>query len=112
MQNRLVVCLCNLKPVKMRGIESQAMVMCASTPDKVEIIEVDPTAKPGDVIYCGDYIRRPDTVLNPKKKVWETVAVDLKVSEFGEAVYKGEKLLVGEQKTLIKAPSLVNVQIK
>lgn len=26
MQNRLVVCVCNLKPAKMRGIESQAMV--------------------------------------------------------------------------------------
>jgi tRNA-binding EMAP/Myf-like protein len=26
MQDRLVVCVCNLKPAKMRGIESQAMV--------------------------------------------------------------------------------------
>jgi len=30
MLNRLVVVLCNLKPVKMRGIESSAMVLCAS----------------------------------------------------------------------------------
>lgn len=35
MQNRLVVVLCNLKPAKMRGVESRAMVMCASSPDKV-----------------------------------------------------------------------------
>ena len=35
MQNRMVVLLCNLKPAKMRGIVSEAMVMCASTPDKV-----------------------------------------------------------------------------
>ena len=35
MQNRMVVILCNLKPAKMRGILSEAMVMCASTPDKV-----------------------------------------------------------------------------
>jgi len=35
MQNRPAVLLCNLKPVKMRGILSEAMVMCASTPDKV-----------------------------------------------------------------------------
>ena len=35
MQNRKAILLCNLKPVKMRGIMSQAMVMCASTPDKV-----------------------------------------------------------------------------
>lgn len=30
MQNRLVVVLCNLKPVKIRGIESKGMVLCAS----------------------------------------------------------------------------------
>lgn len=30
MQNRLVVVLCNLKAAKMRGIESQGMVLCAS----------------------------------------------------------------------------------
>lgn len=31
MENRLVVVLCNLKPAKMRGIESAGMVLCAST---------------------------------------------------------------------------------
>lgn len=30
MQDRLVVVLCNLKPAKMRGIESSGMVLCAS----------------------------------------------------------------------------------
>ena len=40
MQNRPVIILCNLKPAKMRGIVSEAMVMCASTPDKVEFSEV------------------------------------------------------------------------
>merc|ERR1712168_1578672 len=31
LRNRLVVCLCNLKPQKMRGILSEAMLLCAST---------------------------------------------------------------------------------
>ena len=30
LQDRLGVFLCNLKPVKMRGVESKAMLMCAS----------------------------------------------------------------------------------
>lgn len=30
LQDRLVVLLCNLKPQKMRGVESQAMLLCAS----------------------------------------------------------------------------------
>lgn len=31
MKDRLVVVLCNLKPAKMRGVESAGMVLCAST---------------------------------------------------------------------------------
>ena len=45
MQNRKVVCVCNLKEVKMRGIMSQAMVLAASEPvegdaekEKVELV--------------------------------------------------------------------------
>ena len=30
LQNKLIVGLCNLKPQKMRGIESQAMLICSS----------------------------------------------------------------------------------
>lgn len=30
LQDRLVVVLCNLKPQKMRGVESQGMLLCAS----------------------------------------------------------------------------------
>ncbi|CAF4618431.1 unnamed protein product, partial [Rotaria magnacalcarata] len=33
LDQKLVVVLCNLKPAKMRGIMSEGMVMCASTPD-------------------------------------------------------------------------------
>lgn len=50
MQNRMVVLLCNLKPAKMRGIVSQAMVMCASTPEKVEILDPPSGAEPGERI--------------------------------------------------------------
>jgi hypothetical protein len=75
MQNRLVVCLCNLKPAKMRGIESQAMVMCASSPEKVEILELDPSCQPGDSVICDPFPHRPDQpFMNPKKKIWEGVA--------------------------------------
>lgn len=30
LQDRLVLLLCNLKPQKMRGVESQGMLLCAS----------------------------------------------------------------------------------
>lgn len=50
MQNRMVVLLCNLKPAKMRGVLSQAMVMCASSPEKVEILAPPNGSVPGDRI--------------------------------------------------------------
>ncbi|VDK52128.1 unnamed protein product [Gongylonema pulchrum] len=111
MQNRLVVCVCNLKPVKMRGIESQGMVLCASTPEKVELIRFDESCKPGQLVSCEGFIRRPDPVLNPKKKVWEGVAPDLKVSTEGMVVYKEKPLLIDGRLPLI-APTLRDVPVK
>lgn len=111
MQNRLVVVLCNLKPAKMRGVESRAMVMCASSPDKVEIMEVPADSKPGTPVVCPPYTHRPDEQLNPKKKIWETVAEDLKVSAEGFAEWKGQPLLIGSESKMT-APTLRGVHVK
>jgi len=35
MQDRIAIFMCNLKPAKMRGVLSEGMLMCASTPEKV-----------------------------------------------------------------------------
>jgi len=68
MQDRMAIILCNLKPSKMRGIMSEAMVMCASTPEKVEIMAPPPGCKPGDLVQVDGFTRNPDAQLNPKKK--------------------------------------------
>ena len=47
MQNRMVVLCMNLKPVKMRGIFSCAMVMCANDEGKVEVIDPPAGSVPG-----------------------------------------------------------------
>ena len=55
MQDRLAVFACNLKPAKMRGILSEGMIMCASTTEKVQIVDVPSGAAPGDVVTFSDY---------------------------------------------------------
>ena len=55
MQDRLAVFACNLKPAKMRGILSEGMIMCASTPEKVQIVDVPSGAAPGDVVTFTQY---------------------------------------------------------
>lgn len=110
MQDRMVVVLCNLKPSKMRGIMSEAMVMCASTPEKVEILAPPAGSKPGDVVLVEGFTRNPDAQLNPKKKIFEACAPDLKVNSNKEATYKGVKWSVNGQP--VTSQSLTEVQVK
>ncbi|XP_057317707.1 aminoacyl tRNA synthase complex-interacting multifunctional protein 1-like [Hydractinia symbiolongicarpus] len=111
MRDRLAVFMCNLKPQKMRGILSQGMIMCASTPEKVEILNVPESAVPGDRVYCEGFTGEADTQLNPKKKIWETVQPDLCVDADGYPGYKG-KVFTIEGKGKCKAPTMKSCPIK
>ena len=83
----------NMKPVKMRGIFSTAMVMCANEEGKgVEIIDPPAGSVPGDIVSIPGYSapdKLPDTQLNPKKKVLEALLPDLFTNAAGVATYKG-----------------------
>ncbi|XP_034829089.1 aminoacyl tRNA synthase complex-interacting multifunctional protein 1 [Maniola hyperantus] len=111
MKERMVMVLCNLKPVKMRGVTSEAMVMCASSPEKVEVLIPPNGAVPGDLVSCEGYPREPEPLLNPKKKIFETCAPDLITNDDGVACYKGSPLVV-PGKGPIKAPTLKGVNVK
>ncbi|KAL0274251.1 UNVERIFIED_CONTAM: hypothetical protein PYX00_006722 [Menopon gallinae] len=113
MKNRLVVVLCNLKPAKMRGVESAGMVLCASTADhtSVEVLDPPKNSSPGDKVFIEGYSDgTPDDVLNPKKKVWEKLQMDLKTSGKCEAEWNGRALLTNSGP--IKSASLANATIK
>ncbi|RVW76108.1 Methionine--tRNA ligase, cytoplasmic [Vitis vinifera] len=90
MQNRKVCVLCNLKPATMRGIKSQAMVLAASNSEhtKVELVEPPQSAAVGERVTFPGFEGEPDDVLNPKKKVWETLQVDLRTDSELVALYK------------------------
>ncbi|CAL8331576.1 unnamed protein product [Lota lota] len=111
MQNRMAVLMCNLKPAKMRGVVSQAMVMCASSPDKVEILDPPAGAAPGDRVTFQGFPGEPDKELNPKKKVWEQVQPDLRTDQSCVATYKGAAFEVAG-KGVCKAQTMSNSGIK
>ncbi|KAG8454121.1 hypothetical protein GDO86_000675 [Hymenochirus boettgeri] len=111
MQNRMAVLLCNLKPAKMRGVLSQAMVMCASSPEKVEILDPPSGAVPGDRIIFHGFPGEPDKELNPKKKTWEQIQPDLLTNKEGVATYKGVPFEVKE-KGVCKAQTMSGSSIK
>ncbi|XP_030884899.1 tyrosine--tRNA ligase, cytoplasmic [Leptonychotes weddellii] len=85
LQDRLVVVLCNLKPQKMRGVESQGMLLCASTEGvdrKVEPLDPPAGSAPGERVFVKGYEKgQPDEELKPKKKVFEKLQADFKTSE-------------------------------
>ncbi|NXH23080.1 AIMP1 protein, partial [Bucco capensis] len=111
MQNRMAILLCNLKPAKMRGVVSQAMVMCASSPEKVEILAPPPGAVPGDRITFEGFPGDPEKELNPKKKIWEQIQPDLHTNDQCVATYKGVPFEV-KGKGVCRAETMANSGIK
>jgi aminoacyl tRNA synthase complex-interacting multifunctional protein 1 len=93
LMNRHVVLVCNLKPAKMRGVESQAMVLCASNADKsvVELVIPPAGSKPGDVLWFDGHQGTVDAQLKPKEKVWETVQPHFKTTDKLECGYMDPK---------------------
>lgn len=56
MENRWLVCVCNLKPATMRGVKSFAMVLAATDDSgKLELVDPPKGSKPGDKCYFGDW---------------------------------------------------------
>ncbi|GLI66830.1 hypothetical protein VaNZ11_010807, partial [Volvox africanus] len=112
---RRVVLLCNLKPAAMRGVQSQAMVLAATSPDgaKLELLEPPEGAPVGERVTWPGYGaegRQPDEVLNPKKKIFETVQPDLSTDAECVATYKGAPFITSAGP--IKVVSIVGAIIK
>merc|ERR1712004_36947 len=115
MQDRMAVLLCNLKPSKMRGIVSEAMVMCASTPEKVEILAPPAGAIPGDLVRVPGFEGTPDDLIKPTSKkavsVFEQVAPGLKTNANCQATFNDVAWEVAGKGPVTSA-SLTNVQVK
>ena len=138
MQGRYVVVVCNLKPVKMRGIKSCAMVLAASPRLKegeedhhagpVELVTPPEGSKAGERVFFEGWKGESEGVLNPKKKVWETIqpgfttTADLAVgfdagvvkelSKEGEEPKTGVGKLVTESGGVCKVKSLTGAVVR
>nr|XP_022290160.1 tyrosine--tRNA ligase, cytoplasmic-like [Crassostrea virginica]XP_022290161.1 tyrosine--tRNA ligase, cytoplasmic-like [Crassostrea virginica] len=113
LQDRLGVFLCNLKAVKMRGVESQAMLMCASVdePRAVEPLDPPQDSCPGErVMFEGHEEGTPEEELKPKKKIWEKLQVDLRVN--GDSIAEWQGSVMKTKLGNVTASSLKCVPIK
>lgn len=95
----------------MRGVTSEAMVMCASSPEKVEVLTPPPGSQPGDLVHCEGFARNADAQLNPKKKIFETCAPDLLVNSNKQACYKNVPLTVPGKGDIV-SQTLIGVSVR
>ncbi|XP_067303237.1 aminoacyl tRNA synthase complex-interacting multifunctional protein 1 isoform X2 [Pseudorasbora parva] len=107
----LVVLLCNVRPVKVRGVQSQARLLCAVNQERMEPLTPPPAAQPGDRVTFQNYPGEPEKELNPKQRIWERLQPDLSTDGKGVATYKGVAFEV-RGKGLCRAPSISNGGIK
>ncbi|EFJ45231.1 hypothetical protein VOLCADRAFT_82392 [Volvox carteri f. nagariensis] len=112
---RRVVLLCNLKPAAMRGVQSQAMVLAATSQDgaKLELLEPPEGAPLGERVTWPGYGaegRQPDEVLNPRKKIFETVQPDFTTDAQCVAIYKGAPFTTSAGP--VKVATIVGATIK
>ena len=105
LQNRKIVAVCNLKPVTMRGVKSAAMVLAASPRPSssttaedsghkgpVELVNPPETAEAGERVYFEGWQGEPEAVLNPKKKIWETLQPGFTTTAELEVAFESQKI--------------------
>lgn len=92
LQDRRVIVLCNLKKRTLVGFPSYGMVMCASNADhtQVQCMEPPANAKIGERVEFEGISGNPEPENKvAKKKIFESVAPDLKTNAEGVCVWKG-----------------------
>ena len=98
LRGRRVLVVCNLKPAKLAGFKSHAMLLCAASDDgsRVEFVE-PPADAPVGARVClpgADCEANPAASPNQvkKRKVWESVVPHLRTDESGIATFAGAPL--------------------
>ena len=112
MQDRLVLVVCNLKPAKIVGFTSNGMVLAAKSSDgsKVELIDVPADSTVGERVIVDGLVGDAWTSTQiKKKKVWETVAENLKTADDGSATWNGQ--VIRTSKGICKAETLIDAPI-
>jgi methionyl-tRNA synthetase len=115
LMKRKILVVCNMKPKKMKGVESAGMVLCAKTADGSTTVEfVDPPASAAvgsRITLPGEEKWQPlDANAANKHKVWEEIAPNLKTNANRVVCYGGKPIVDPSGKTIV-APTLANLNV-
>lgn len=114
LQGRKILTVCNLKPAKFQGVESQAMVLAALSSDGkvLELLEPPEDTEIGEQVSWEGYasVVRGEETLNPKQNVFGKVAAEFGLSQERVAHYKGVPFMTSKGAVTVK--SLTEGKIK
>lgn len=89
LENNLFVFITNLKPSKLRGVASEAMILAGETSTPTEIVEpVRPPegCQPGDILqFEGCSIPTSNKLIKPK--IWNQISSQLSIDSLGHVTY-------------------------
>jgi methionine--tRNA ligase beta chain len=111
LQDKLVLVLCNLKKLNLKGFPSHGMVLCASNAEHTAVELVVPpegTSIGERVVFDGVELSDPEPENKvAKKKIFEQLAPDLQTNADGIVVWKGHvaKTSAGVVAAVNKMPS-------
>ena len=99
MQGKKVLVVCNLKAAKIVGFTSNGMVLAAKGDGKVELVVPHEDAPIGERVFLEGLTGEPATSAQvKKKKIWDSVAKNLKTAERGVATWAGKALFTSAGK--------------
>lgn len=120
--NKKIACVTNLKPAKMRGIESTAMLLAASdggegADEKVELLNIPESVPNGELLsFDGKESIEPDEMMKSKGalKAFDRFKACLRVTSDGEAAFvqDGSEFKMNSSGGTIKVDSLKDVVIQ
>lgn len=110
---KLVVVLCNLKPLKVAKAKSQGVILgVTNAKGQFELLEPSPEAEVGERVYAsGEELCEPVTAIQMKKnKVWETLSKEVKTTNKCEVMFK-DRYVVRSKAGPIHVESLKKVEL-
>ena len=97
--NQKVLVCCNLKPAKMRGMDSFGMLLAADKEDKVVLVQPPADTEIGERISVEGFVAEPQAQIDGKKAdapLFAAVFNELKSDSNGVACYKGIPLMTSK----------------
>ena len=90
-KGKKIIMVANLKPAKLRGIESQGMLLAADDGKNVSLLLAD--GEPGDIVRVEGVEPSPKDVVD----IDEFRKIKISVDESGRIVYEGRTLMVKDR---------------